>query len=49
LFNHPQFSDPETNFSSGNFGGIRSTVNNSSNGGGPADSRIIQLALKMFF
>jgi hypothetical protein len=49
LFNHPQFADPNVTLSAGSFGSIRSTVNNASNGGGPADSRIIQLALKMFF
>jgi hypothetical protein len=43
LFNHPQFADPNTNFSNGAFGTIRGTV------GGSADSRIIQLALKAFF
>lgn len=49
LFNHPQFADPNTTLSAGSFGSIRSTVNNNSNGAGPADSRIIQLGLKMFF
>jgi hypothetical protein len=43
LFNHPQLNNPELNFSSANFGGIRSTV------GGSADYRVIQLALKVSF
>ena len=43
LFNHPQLSDPNTTLTNGAFGGIRSTV------GTNADSRIIQLALKMLF
>jgi hypothetical protein len=49
LFNHPQFADPNTTLSAGTFGSIRGTVNASRNGAGPADSRVIQLALKMFF
>lgn len=43
LFNHPQLSDPNVTFSNAAFGGIRSTAGTS------ADSRIIQLALKMMF
>lgn len=39
IFNHTEFNDPNTNFSSSTFGGIR----------GAADPRIIQLALKLFF
>lgn len=43
LFNHPQWADPNTTFSNSAFGTIRNTV------GTTADSRIIQLALKMNF
>ncbi|HEX9199129.1 MAG TPA: carboxypeptidase regulatory-like domain-containing protein [Acidobacteriaceae bacterium] len=46
LFNHPQFADPNvtfSNLSNNTFGNIRATV------GTNADSRIIQLALKMMF
>jgi len=43
LFNHAQLGDPNTSFSSGNFGQVRGTA------GGSADYRIIQLALKLFF
>jgi hypothetical protein len=50
LFNHPQFSDPNTTFTNAAFGTIRSTVGvNAGNAGGSADSRIIQLALKVLF
>jgi hypothetical protein len=43
LFNHPQFADPNVTLSNGAFGSIRATA------GTNADSRIIQLALKMMF
>lgn len=43
LFNHPQWADPNTTLSNSAFGTIRNTV------GTTADSRIIQLALKMNF
>ena len=50
IFNHPQFSDPNTTYTNAAFGTIRSTVGvNSGNSGGSADSRVIQLALKMLF
>jgi hypothetical protein len=50
LFNHPQFSDPNTTFANGAFGSIRSTVGTAAgNVALTADSRIIQLALKMLF
>jgi hypothetical protein len=50
VLNHPQFSDPNTNFSNGTFGSIRSTVGTAAgNVALTADSRIIQLALKMNF
>ena len=50
LFNHPQLSNPELNRSNANFGGIRSTVGVAAgNIGTSADSRIIQLALKVSF
>ena len=50
LFNHPQFSDPNTTFTNGTFGSIRSTVGTAAgNVALTADSRIIQLALKMNF
>jgi hypothetical protein len=50
LFNHPQLSNPEVNRSNANFGGIRSTVGVAAgNNGTSADSRIIQLALKVSF
>ena len=50
LFNHPQFSDPNTTFSNSTFGSIRSTVGTAAgNVALTADSRIIQLALKMNF
>ena len=53
VFNHPQFSDPNvtlSNVSNGSFGNIRSTLGVASgNTGSSADSRIIQLALKMMF
>lgn len=50
LFNHPQFSDPSSTVSSGSFGSIRSTVGVAAgNAASSADSRIIQLALKMYF
>jgi hypothetical protein len=43
IFNHPQLADPNTTVSNGAFGSIRGTLGTS------ADSRIIQLALKMMF
>jgi hypothetical protein len=43
LFNHPQWADPNQTFSNAAFGTIRATY------GTNADSRIIQLALKMNF
>jgi len=43
LFNHPQWQDPNVTATNGNFGTIRNTIGTS------ADSRIIQLALKMNF
>jgi hypothetical protein len=53
VFNHPQFADPNTtlsNASNGSFGNIRSTVGVAAgNLAGSADSRIIQLALKLTF
>jgi Carboxypeptidase regulatory-like domain len=50
LFNHPQWSDPNVNFSNGAFGSTRSTIGTATgNVGTTADSRIIQLALKMNF
>jgi len=50
LFNHPQFSDPNTAFTNSTFGSIRSTVGTAAgNVALTADSRIIQLALKMNF
>lgn len=50
LFNHPQWSDPNTNFANGAFGSTRSTIGVATgNVATSADSRIIQLALKMYF
>lgn len=50
LFNHPQWSDPNVNFSNSAFGSTRSTIGIASGAGATtADSRIIQLALKMNF
>jgi hypothetical protein len=50
LFNHPQWSDPNVNFSNGAFGSTRSTIGTQTgNVATTADSRIIQLALKMIF
>jgi len=50
LFNHPQWSDPNVNFSNGAFASTRSTIGTQTgNVGTTADSRIIQLALKMNF
>ena len=50
LFNHPQWSDPNVNFSNAAFGSTRSTIGTATgNVATTADSRIIQLALKMFF
>ena len=50
LFNHPQWSDPNVTFANGAFGSTRSTIGTATgNVGTTADSRIIQLALKMNF
>jgi hypothetical protein len=57
VFNHPQFADPNLTFSNsslaggnGSFGNIRGTVGVAAgNLAGTADSRIIQLALKVMF
>ena len=50
LFNHPQWSDPNVTVANGAFGSIRSTIGTSAgNVATSADSRIIQLALKMNF
>ena len=50
LFNHPQWSDPNVNFSNSAFGSTRSTIGTATgNVATTADSRIIQLALKMLF
>jgi hypothetical protein len=50
LFNHPQWSDPNVTFANGAFGSTRSTIGTQTgNVGTTADSRIIQLALKMTF
>ena len=50
LFNHPQWSDPNVNFSNGAFGSTRSTIGTATgNVGTTADYRVIQLALKMNF
>lgn len=43
LFNHAQLADPNVTYSNAAFGGIRATV------GTNADSRIIQLAVKLMF
>ncbi|HXU17966.1 MAG TPA: carboxypeptidase regulatory-like domain-containing protein [Terriglobales bacterium] len=50
LLNHPQWSDPNVNFSNAAFGSTRSTIGTATgNVATTADSRIIQLALKMLF
>jgi hypothetical protein len=50
LFNHPQWSDPNVNFSNAAFGSTRATLGTATgNVATTADSRIIQLALKMLF
>ena len=50
LFNHPQWSDPNVTFANGAFGSTRQTIGTQvGNVGSTADSRIIQLALKMIF
>jgi len=50
LLNHPQWSDPNVNFSNSAFGSTRSTIGTATgNVATTADSRIIQLALKMIF
>lgn len=50
LLNHPQWSDPNVTVANGAFGSTRSTIGTATgNVGTTADSRIIQLALKMNF
>lgn len=50
IFNHPQISDPNVTLSNAAFGTIRQTIGTQTgNVGTLADSRIIQLALKMNF
>lgn len=51
LFNHPQLADPNVTLSNAAFGSIRQTVGTAAgqNLGSAADSRIIQLGLKVFF
>jgi hypothetical protein len=50
IFNHTQFSDPNVTVSNAAFGSIRSTIGVAAgNVGTSADSRIIQLALKLNF
>lgn len=50
LSNHPQWSDPNVTFANSAFGSTRSTIGVATgNVGTSADSRIIQLALKMNF
>jgi type 1 fimbria pilin len=50
LFNHPQWSDPNVTVANSAFGTIRSTIGTQTgNVATTADSRIIQLALKMNF
>jgi Carboxypeptidase regulatory-like domain len=50
LFNHPQWSDPNVTYANGAFGSTRSTIGTATgNVGTTADSRIIQLALKLNF
>jgi len=50
LFNHPQWADPNVNFSNGAFGSTRATIGTATgNVGTTADYRVIQLALKMNF
>ena len=50
ILNHPQWSDPNVNFSNSAFGSTRSTIGTQTgNVATTADSRIIQLALKMLF
>ena len=50
LFNHPQFSDPNVTVANSAFGTIRNTIGVAAgNVADTADSRIIQLALKMNF
>lgn len=50
LFNHPQWSDPNVTWANGAFGSTRSTIGTATgNVATTADSRIIQLALKMMF
>jgi hypothetical protein len=50
IFNHPQWSDPNVTSSNANYGTIRQTIGTQTgNVGTTADSRIIQLALKMNF
>ena len=50
LFNHPQWSDPNVTLANTSFGTVTSTVGTAAGDvAQTADSRIIQLALKMFF
>ena len=50
LLNHPQWSDPNVTVANGAFGSTRSTIGTATgNVATTADSRIIQLALKMLF
>ncbi|HZP04402.1 MAG TPA: carboxypeptidase regulatory-like domain-containing protein [Terracidiphilus sp.] len=50
IFNHPQWSDPNVTLSNAAFGTIRQTIGTQAgNVANSADSRIIQLALKMNF
>ncbi len=50
LLNHPQWSDPNVTFANGAFASTRATIGTASgNVATSADSRIIQLALKMMF
>jgi len=50
VLNHPQWSDPNVTFANSAFGSTRSTIGTATgNVATTADSRIIQLALKMIF
>jgi Carboxypeptidase regulatory-like domain len=51
IFNHPQLADPDVTLSDAAFGSIRQTVGTAAgqNLGSAADSRIIQLGLKVLF
>lgn len=50
-FNHPNFSNPNSNINSSNFGKVTSTLAPilGADSGGPGDPREIQLALKLYF